>query len=206
MVMVSVTGCNSSPGQTSPTTSATTTITSTAPTTQVTQIPPTPPISVEVSFPDGAPALNQIAKLQCTVVNNSVPMKDMNLKFELPDTFELVNGQLSWSGTVSSGSSIKIIDAEVKSIKTGNITINITYHVTSIPENYYSFDGKGQIYVSILEDSAKWSLTNPPWLGGGQPGTVPITTKTTTNKKPVSSPITVSLTTSSFNGEHRNFQ
>jgi hypothetical protein len=132
-------------------------------------IPPTQSVTVELSFPDEAPPLNQTRELRCTV--NTPGMKtdtDISLNIQLPDAFELVSGELSWAGTVPGKSSIDVITAVVKSIKVGNWTINETHQITPKPVDVRG-TGYGQIYISVSEDSAEWGKY-PPWTReGGYP-------------------------------------
>ncbi len=128
--------------------------------------PPTPPIEVNLAFPNGAPPLNQTAELTCTIITRSLPMKDIDLEIILPDGFELVSGELSWNGELPRNSSINAINAEVKSIELGNWTIDIKYHINPIGPGGYGGDGRRQVYVSILEDSAEWNSRFPPWKTG----------------------------------------
>jgi hypothetical protein len=127
---------------------------------------PTPPIEIEVAFPDGAPPLNQTAELTCTIITRNLPMKDIDLEIILPDGLELVRGQLSWNGELPRDSVINAINAEVKSVKLGNWTIEIPYHINPIEPGGYGGDGKRKVYISIMEDSAEWSARNPPWQRG----------------------------------------
>jgi hypothetical protein len=51
---------------------------------------PSPPMSVEVSFPDGAPPVNQAAELRVTIKTPAMSIKDMDLKVDIPESFELI--------------------------------------------------------------------------------------------------------------------
>ena len=123
------------------------------------------PVTVELSFPEGAPPLNQTRELRCTIKTLRIgidPHVDINI--QLPDGFELVSGELSWAGTVPEDSSIDVVSAVVKSIKVGNWTIDETHNI-----EVYSGPGGGRIYVAVSEDSAEWGKY-PPWTReGGYP-------------------------------------
>jgi hypothetical protein len=123
---------------------------------------PSPLIEVEVSFPNGAPSLNQTAELICTVITREKrPAINMGIEVDLPDALELVSGELSWQADfVPADSNISVIQARVKSIKTGNWTIDIM--VSLDPEENGGYHGGNRpIYVSILVDSAEWRTSAP---------------------------------------------
>ena len=135
------------------------------------EMPPAPPITVELSFPDGAPPLSHEAKLNC-VVKARRNFENMSVEIGLPEGFELVSGDLSWVGDIPSGDDLEVIRATVRAVKTGNWTIEATTYID--PEKHSGFGGTGRypIYVSISEDSSEWGIY-PPWHeGGGHP--VPI--------------------------------
>jgi hypothetical protein len=124
-------------------------------------IPPMPLISVEVSFQDDAPPLNQTAELLCTVITR-ISVKSMSINVDLPDAFELVSGELSWIGDVPADSETTVIKALVKSVQVGNWTID-TRSQMDPQENGGYRGGDYPIYVSVLEDSAEWGVY-PPWI------------------------------------------
>ncbi len=119
-----------------------------------------PPSEVILSFPNGAPPLNNVAELRCTIRADYA--NNMTVKINLPDAFEFVSGNLSWSGNLSkkkdgSGTS-KTINATIKSVKTGQWIIEAQATVDN-PEgewNYVEGGGRYRIYVSVYEDSASW--------------------------------------------------
>jgi hypothetical protein len=120
----------------------------------------TEPFNIVVSFPEGAPPLNQIATLQCKVKSNYVPITGMRLHMVLPDALELVSGTLSWSGDIPLYNEVTVVDVKVKSIMLGNWTIDTV--VPMLPNNGADNTGHYPIYISILENSAKWRV-NPPF-------------------------------------------
>jgi hypothetical protein len=136
---------------------------------------PTPPIEVKIDFPNGAPALNQIADLTCTIVNHQVTMKDMTVQITLPEGLQLAGGQLAWTGVVSTNTSFKAMDAKVKAVKLGNWTADIQYSIKVVAPSGLAERGSGSFYVLVGDNSAQWDQVRPPWLQGGQPGTAPVT-------------------------------
>lgn len=190
-------GCNSTKTQASTQQTSTTTLTSQI--SQTTGIPPLQPISVDISFPNGAPSLNQTAQLKCVVKSSLKNESTLQLVIALPDAFQLISGDLSWQGVIPRESEIVAIDINIKSIKTGNWTINLYSHGISIPLGGYTVEGINPIYIQVMENEAKWG-TVPPWAG---PTTFPTWDGTTTpipptvTQKPIS-PVTISLATSSL--------
>ena len=122
-----------------------------------------PPFKIEVSFPHGAPPLNQTAELVCTVFTLPA-LHNMRVELTLPDAFELVSGSLSWSGDVAAGVEIQVASAVVKSVKVGNWTIEVYRYVDPDEHGGLGIDGGPPIFVSVTEDSAEWGIT-PPWYG-----------------------------------------
>jgi len=95
---------------------------------------PSPSITVELSFPDGAPSLNQTRELLCTVSTPGMRTDTgISIDIQLPDAFQLVSGELSWSGMVPGKSSIGVINPNLRSTTTGNWTINVSYQITPKP-------------------------------------------------------------------------
>jgi hypothetical protein len=127
---------------------------------------PAPSITVELSFPDGAPPLNQEAELICTVNALSLPVKNMSVSVNLPEALELVSGELSWLGDVAEGDEAEVIRAVVRSVKTGNWTIELNRYLDPEEHGWFGFHNPLPFYISISEDSAEWGIT-PPWQGGG---------------------------------------
>jgi hypothetical protein len=127
---------------------------------------PSPPITVDLSFPDGAPPLNQEAELVCTVRTPAMSAKNLGVSINLPEALELVSGDLSWSGDVVQGSKIEIIRAVVRSVKTGNWTIELNRYLNPDENGGFGFQNPRPFYISISEDSAEWGST-PPWYKHG---------------------------------------
>ena len=118
---------------------------------------PAPPVTVDLSFPDGAPPLGQTAELICKVESHILDIKDMSIEIRLPEALELVSGDLSWIGNISEGDEVEVISAVVKSVKTGNWTIEISGYLDPEEHGGTEIHGSGPaIYVSISEDSAQW--------------------------------------------------
>jgi hypothetical protein len=136
------------------------------------EIPPAPPITVEVSFPNGAPPLNQEAELN-RVIKSHWNLENMSVEIRLPEGLELVSGELSWFGDVAEGDEIVAIEVMVRAVKIGNWAIELDESIDPEEQGGFGFvpGWREAIYVSIFEDSAEWAIY-PPWYEGGNP--VPI--------------------------------
>ena len=157
-ILLGCIGCNTGTTNSSPTlNSATPSISPIQPNST-----PPPPITAEASFPDGAPALNQTAKLICKIKTLHIPAQDVSINIVLPDGLELITGQLSWIGSVPKDSEIVVINTIVRSVQVGNWIITVDGYID--PQKH-GFGGNTHydIYVSIAENSAKWGFT-PPWV------------------------------------------
>ncbi len=140
---------------------------------QQTDQAPSPPITVNLSFPDGAPPLNQEAEL-IFIIKPRCILKNMSIEVRLPEGFELVSGNLSWVGDISSGDDLEVIRSTVRAVETGNWTIESRWAINPEKQGGISLvpGWHPEIYVSVFEDSAEWG-EYPPWYeGGGHP--VPI--------------------------------
>lgn len=122
---------------------------------------PTPPISVDLSFPHGAPRLNQTAELRC-VVKTDISADNVTVRFNLPDGLQFVSGNLSAQfGSISKGD-VRELKAVIKPIKTGNYTIEARLSLVSSDPGFSLGPGRYQIYLSVSEKSAEWGKY-PPW-------------------------------------------
>ena len=130
------------------------------------ETPPAASLAVLLSFPDGAPPLNQEAELVCTVNAPARSAKNLGVSVSLPEALELVSGDLSWFGDVTEGDEVEIIRAVVRSVKTGNWTIELNRYLNPEENGGFGFQNPDPLYISISEDSAEWGIT-PPWQGGG---------------------------------------
>jgi hypothetical protein len=160
-------GCQNSPSASPPSISSTPTI--------YTNNAPIEPISITVIFANGAPSLNQIAELRCNI--KSQGLKDnttLRLNVDLPSSFQLVQGALSWQGSVASESEVTAIDITIKAIQIGQWTINTYSHGISVPLEGYKINGTHPIYVDVEDNSAEWGIT-PPWANHAT--TIPVTTQ-----------------------------
>jgi hypothetical protein len=122
---------------------------------------PRGPVSVELSFPHGAPRLNQTAELRC-VVRLHTSADNVTLEINLPDGLELASGDVSVNlGTITKGD-VKEVNAIIRPVKVGNYTIE--YKLSPIFRDQ-SLKGPGwhYIYLSVTENSAEWGAV-PPWL------------------------------------------
>lgn len=205
VILFSLTGCTNIQGSISAS-SSTTAIIPTLANTQTNNpsatnnSAPSPPMSIEVSFPKGVPPLNQASELSVTIKTPYMNVKDINLKVDLPEAFELVSGELSWHGNVPIHSEIVVIKAMVKSVKLGSWTINVPYYITPEGPGAYGGNGNSRIFVLILENSAEWRINPaypPPGASTLPPGQAPATSNTSSssNERP-SSPLTVHLSIS----------
>ena len=122
---------------------------------------PAVPITVHLSFPDGAPPLNQQAELVCTVRTPAGFAKNMSLSINLPEALELVSVDLSWSGDVARGTEVEVIEAVVRSVKTGNWTVELVAYLDPDENGGFGISGSSYIYISISEDSAEWGIRPP---------------------------------------------
>ena len=140
--------------------------------------PPASPITVEVSFPNGAPPLNKEAELTCIIKPQCI-LKNMSIEIRLPEGFELVSGDLSWFGDISSGDDLEVIRANVRAVKTGNWTIESRWAINPEEQSGVSLvpGWIPRIYVSVSEDSAEWGITPPWYKDSGEVPVHPVDTK-----------------------------
>ena len=134
-----------------------------APTTSAApEVTPEVPIKVALSFPDGAPTLNNSAAFTCTITNNEPGERKMSVTVNAPETaFVLESGSLSWSGTVPANSQTAVVQAVLKSFHTGHWQIDATYHIDAEP-GAYGGDFTTTIYIQSGIPSSEWGIT-PPW-------------------------------------------
>ena len=122
------------------------------------------PYYLEVSFPDGAPALNQVTQLEVIAVAASRILNGVQIDIILPEGLVLVNGSLSWAADNLPDGETKVITTQVKSIKTGNWEIEARMQWFEEGVSVPNREGKYPIYISVTEESAEWGI-NPPWQG-----------------------------------------
>lgn len=136
---------------------------------------PHPGITVEVSFPDGAPPLDQEAELNCVITSQRLTLENMSVEIRLPEGLELVSGELFWLGDVAKGDEIVAIEAIVRAVKIGNWAIELSKSIDPEEQGGFGFmpGWLDAIYVSVSEDSAEWGIY-PPWYKNGSHA-VPIT-------------------------------
>ena len=119
---------------------------------------PADPIDVDISFPNGAPPLNQTAELVCIVNNHTYGnLRDMSVDITLPDGFELVSGELSWLGDVPEGDEVEVIRAVIKSVKVGHWKIDCTSYLDPDKHGGLGRFDAFDVYVLVTEDSAEWA-------------------------------------------------
>ena len=128
---------------------------------------PMEPFTGYLSFPDGAPRLGQTAELIYVVKAEAINIKNMTVEVNLPEAFELVSGDLSWTGDIAKGDEAEVIRAVIKSVEVGNWTIETSGHLNPEENGGVGMSGSGPaIYVAVSEDSAEWGKY-PPWYEGG---------------------------------------
>jgi hypothetical protein len=121
-----------------------------------TQLRPPPPYSTEVSFPEGAPRLHSEAVLTCAV-NSRYDLTNLNIEIRLPESLELVAGELSWLGDINSRDEIVVIRANVRAIDIGNWSIQVRNSMEPETQGFsLNPDWMDAIYVSIYKESAVW--------------------------------------------------
>jgi hypothetical protein len=119
-------------------------------------------IKVTLSFPDGAPLLNQTAVFKCTVTSTRAVDKNISININAnPSAFILESGQLTWSGAIPANSEKTVIEAVLKSYHTGHWQIDANYHIDAEPDSNGG-DFTSTIYVSMGIPSSQWGTT-PPW-------------------------------------------
>jgi len=122
---------------------------------------PGSPVVIESSFPDGAPQLDHTAELVYTIKIFAHDIKDMDFTINLPDAFQLISGDISWSGDLNEGT-VKEISVLIKAVQTGNYEIKVTTYVNPEQNGGYGGNGHHSTYVAVSDDSAEWGAF-PPW-------------------------------------------
>ena len=89
-----------------------------------TLVPPSPPFSLEVTFPEGAPPLHNEAPLICTV-NSMFDLINLNVEIRLPESLLLIDGELTWLGDIKAKDKPVVIQAHVRAIDIGNWAIQV---------------------------------------------------------------------------------
>lgn len=132
----------------------------------------TPEFAVELSFPDGAPALNHEATMTVSVLS-FVNLHDVQVWVTLPEGLELVSGNLAWtgnvSGTLEARTETEAVKTVVKPTKTGlwTITVHFFFPPEQRPNLIIGPDGQ-DYYLSVEEEKTEWG-ENPPWTTDGFP-------------------------------------
>ena len=137
-----------------------------------------PDVYVNLSFPNGAPHLNQTAELRCIVGTPGLTADNISVIINLPDGLQYISGDLSaqlgsMSGYANKESLVgtKEITAVIKPLRTGHYTIEAQLYL--VPRNPSIGSGPGlfRIYLSVSDNSSEWG-TVPFWIPNGP---VPIT-------------------------------
>lgn len=120
-----------------------------------------PVIPIDLSFPNGAPRLNEDAELRITIM---VPGSEkITVTTNLPDGLILISGSLSEQFEKTAAGDIKELQAIIKPVKVGNFPIDsalsfISWDPTFIPRITHNY-----VYLSVSKNSSVWG-TSPPWL------------------------------------------
>jgi hypothetical protein len=126
-----------------------------------------PPLYVDLSFPNGAPRLNQVAELLYAI---RTPGSDnVTIVTDLPDGLVLVSGSLYQQLGSTSGGDIKELKITIKPIKTGEYVIKAKLyfiHWTKIPMVGPIDWIDGDVYLSVSENSSQWGRA-PYWIPSG---------------------------------------
>ena len=123
---------------------------------------PSPPVNLQMSFPHGAPKLEQTAELLCAIKTPALTADNVTVKINLPDGLQLVSGDLLVQcGTMFEGD-VREIKANIKPIKVGNYAIEAELSLVPRRLNFNPGPGLYTIYLSVTENSAQWGKY-PPW-------------------------------------------
>jgi hypothetical protein len=123
-----------------------------------------PAIPVYLSFPNGAPLLNQGAELRITIV---VPGSEkVTVITNLPDGLILVSGSLSEQFEKTVAGDIKELKAIVKPVKVGNYTIDSTLSFISWDPTFVPKINHNYVYLSVSENSSEWGRSRL-WIPSG---------------------------------------
>ena len=121
---------------------------------------PSPLISYHLSFPDGAPALNQEAILSFVINARSGSLEDVTAKLRIPESLELISGNLIWNGDMVANET-EVIRAVVKATEMGSGRID--YYATW-DQTAQKYDTEKPspgfvtgIYFLVSEDSGDWN-------------------------------------------------
>jgi hypothetical protein len=120
------------------------------------------PFSWGLSFPQGAPRLNQSAELLYKVEARSLPIDNASVSIVLPDGVELLSGELeAHFGNISIGDT-KRLSVIIKPTKIGNYTIEAKLTGTPQDKGYDIGPGESRVYLEVSSNSAEWGAF-PPW-------------------------------------------
>jgi hypothetical protein len=129
---------------------------------------PADPFNTELSFPNGAPRLNQAKELKCVVKSCGASPDKLAIAINLPDGLQLIDGNLSQDlGGISVGG-IKEVKIIIKPTKVGNYKIEANFTFSSSRATYPDVQGHflADVYLSVSESSAEWGKY-PPWFKKG---------------------------------------
>lgn len=147
----------------------------------VTGVVPPPDVYVDLSFPNGAPRLNETAQLSCIVGTPGLTADNVSVIINLPDGLQYISGDLSAQlGSMSpypnkeSLVGTKELTAVIKPVKTGHYTIEAKLSLIPRHSSFTLGPGLYRIYLSVSENSSEWDIV-PPWIPKNAPPVVPIT-------------------------------
>jgi hypothetical protein len=130
------------------------------------------PIVVDLLFPNGAPSLNQAARLYIKV-KTFTSFDNVTVEINLPDGIELMsNDSLIWFGNMSEDD-VKEQEIDIKPIKVGNYTIKYLLSFVPRPGPIHTVIAPHEIYLSVSENSAEWGVY-PPWRPSWHPEEGPL--------------------------------
>jgi len=106
------------------------------------------PVDVNLCL-SGAPPLNETAALNFTITLLQPNIENVNASFHilLPEGFELVSGELSWEGNISTGETVQI-NALIKAIENGEWTIEGRGTIGTVLQVY------DRVYVTVSDEVA----------------------------------------------------
>jgi hypothetical protein len=109
--------------------------------------------SIDMSInPD--PILNQLFEITVTASSPSVNVSNVTLELLLPEGFELISGNLRWTGDLHKDE-IKNLNAEIKAVNTGDMAIQFLA-TADLPSGFTFLDTKF-LYFSVTETESEVS-------------------------------------------------
>ncbi|MDD5311423.1 MAG: hypothetical protein PHO26_00110 [Dehalococcoidia bacterium] len=120
---------------------------------------PMAPYYADYSFINGAPRLNEAAELRF-LIKPDCKMNNVSIRINLPDGFELISGDLEWSGDIIG---VMELAPVVRAVKYGDYEIETLFSYPDQREMGISGRAnKVYIYALVDKDSSKWGR-EPSW-------------------------------------------